>query len=574
VLAVFYIGLLIALILVGVLIYRNHQAFNQGADWVTHSRTVLERTDSIQILSQELQWQSRNYILTSDKNAYKTYSTIRDSLQANATYLVQLIGDNKSQQTNAIKLQQLIIQLIQFTDGSLQLRQTLTNTVSNLMANMQQHSVLHNTINQQIESIRAEENQLLSIRRNNVFKAVNLTNRLFVAAGTLILITLTGTFLFVFYHFKKRQRAEKKLIESEQRFSTLINSTKDLAIYTTDENGFILDWYKGAHNLKGYDKEDVIGKNISIFYTPEAIANGEPQQNLQAAAEQGSLETEGWRVRKDGSRFWADILITAIYNDEGKLQGFTKVTRDFSLHKQAEDDIKNALEKEKELNAMKSNFVSMASHEFRTPLSTILSSVSLLEHYRTTETQDKRDKHIQRIKSSVNEMVGILEEFLSLEKIEEGKVKVKKEVFNLKQLAQQAEAKFNTALKQGQVIEHTHTGKEEVNLDEGFINHILNNLLSNAVKYSPEATRVIFETCVEETAVVLKVKDQGIGISPEDQKHLFERFFRASNTGNIKGTGLGLHIVKRYIDLMNGTIELKSEIGYGSTFIVTLPSES
>ena len=230
------------------------------------------------------------------------------------------------------------------------------------------------------------------------------------------------------------------------------------------------------------------------------------------------------------------------------------------------------LEKEKELNEMKSNFVSMASHEFRTPLSTILSSISLIENYKTTETQDKRDKHIQRIKSAVTEMVAILEEFLSLEKIEEGKVQVKKEMFNLKELAQQTEAKFNTLLKPGQAIECTHTGKEEVILDKGFINHILNNLLSNAVKYSPENTQVIFETSVKDTVVTLKVKDHGIGISPEDQKHLFERFFRASNTGNIKGTGLGLHIVKRYIDLMGGTINLESEINKGTAFIVTLQS--
>ena len=131
--------------------------------------------------------------------------------------------------------------------------------------------------------------------------------------------------------------------------------------------------------------------------------------------------------------------------------------------------------------------------------------------------------------------------------------------------------KFNTALKPGQVIEYTHTGKEEVCLDAGFINHILNNLLSNAVKYSQEDTEIIFETCVKETTTILKVKDHGIGILSEDQKHLFERFFRASNTGNIKGTGLGLHIVKRYIDLMQGTIVLESEVSKGTQFTVTIP---
>jgi len=278
-------------------------------------------------------------------------------------------------------------------------------------------------------------------------------------------------------------------------------------------------------------------------------------------------------VRKDGSRFWADVLITAVYDEYGKPQGFTKVTRDFSLHKSAEDEVKNNLQKEKALSEMKSNFVSMASHEFRTPLSTILSSVSLLGQYKTTEQQDKRDKHIRLIKSSVSEMVAILEEFLSLEKIEQDKVYVKKEVFNLKELAERINTQFNTTLKPAQVILYRHIGKEEVCLDAGIINHVLNNLLSNALKYSPEATEVSFETGVGENAVTLKVKDRGIGISQEDQEHLFERFFRASNTGAIKGTGLGLHIVKRYVDLMQGTIFVDSEIGKGSVFIVTFPAK-
>ena len=248
--------------------------------------------------------------------------------------------------------------------------------------------------------------------------------------------------------------------------------------------------------------------------------------------------------------------------------GFTKVTRDFTLHKKAADESRKALKKERELNEMKSNFVSMASHEFRTPLSTILSSVSLMEFYKTTETQDKRDKHIARINSAVNEMVATLEEFLSLEKIEEGKAQVKNEIFNIRQLAENIRLKFSTDLKTGQVIEYRHNGIEDICLDEGYLNHILTNLLSNAIKYSPQNSSIYFSTKVEGSIVALSVKDNGIGISDEDQKHLFERFFRASNTAGIKGTGLGLHIVKRYVELLGGTIHVKSTINKGTEFTV------
>lgn len=397
------------------------------------------------------------------------------------------------------------------------------------------------------------------------------TYRFFIISGAVILILLAATFWFVFYHFNRRLKAENQLIASENRFHTLLDSTRDLAIFMTDANGFILDWYKGAHNIKGYDKEEVIGKNISIFYTPESIAAGEPQHNLRIAAAEGSFETEGWRIRKDGSRFWADVLINPFYDEEKNLQGFTKVTRDFSVHKRAQDDSRQALEKEKELNEMKSNFVSIASHEFRTPLTTILSSVSLLEHYNTPETQPKRERHIFLIKSAVREMMAILEEFLSLEKIEEGKSHVKNELLNLHEMAQRAVEKFNGALRSGQQIDYSHNGKSEINGDGGVINQILNNLLSNAIKYSPEHTRIVFETSTDETTITISVQDQGIGISADDQKHLFERFFRASNSGNIKGTGLGLHIVKRSIDLVGGTIEVESEIGKGTRFKISLP---
>ncbi len=568
-LIIFYIVLISGLIILRVLFYHYNETFNKGSALVSQTRTIIESTDSILLLSQNLQWQCRNYILIADSNAYETCISIRDSLLKKVNRLIQLFSNDSYQYANAVRLRQQIMQLGKLTDTAFDVKETPAHIFS--IANIKQDIVLHNAISQQIGLIKSEERRLLAIRRAAIFKTVDAARQVFTISGILILVLLTGTFVFIYYHFKKTQRTEKKLIESEDRFQVLINSTKDLSIFMIDKDGMILNWYEGAHTINGYTSDEAIGKHMSIFYTPEAIANGEPEYNLQLAAAQGSFETEGWRVRKDGSLFWADVLITAIYNENGKVQGFTKVTRDFSLQKRVTDEVKNMLQKEKNLNEMKSNFVSMASHEFRTPLSTVLSSVSLLEHYTTTETQDKRDKHIQRIKSSVGEMVTILEEFLSIEKIEEGKVQLKKETFNIKELTQQLYTKFSTALKKGQTIIYEHIGKEEVFLDVAFINHILNNLLSNAVKYSPEGSEVIFKTNVKENTITLKIQDHGIGIAPKDQEHLFERFFRGSNTGNIKGTGLGLHIVKRYIDLMQGSISLESDIGKGSIFTVILP---
>ncbi|MGN6543078.1 MAG: ATP-binding protein [Ginsengibacter sp.] len=567
VLVLFYAILIGGLVVLRVLFNHYNDAFNNGFSMISHTRNVIESTDSMSLLAQNLAWEHRNFVLTADSNYYYAGISIRYSLQKKSNRLMNVIKADSITNKNAQKLQKQITKLVTLTSMSIQPEAASKNRLS--QTGVAQTAEADSVINE-LQLIKAEANSLLVQRRAELFKTVGLTRRIFVLSNILMLILLIASFMLIYYHFRRRQKTERKLIDSENRFSTLINGTKDLAIFMIDKDGMILNWYEGAHKIKGYRTEEVIGKHISLFYPPEAVANGEPEHNLQLAAVQGSLETQGWRVRKDGSMFWADVLITAIYDENGKLKGFTKVTRDFTLHKRAEEKSHLAFQKEKELNEIKSNFVSMASHEFRTPLSTILSSVSLMEFYKTTETQDKRDKHIHRIKSAVDEMVATLEEFLSLEKIEEGKVSVKNETFNIRQLAENIRSKFNAELKNNQTIEYLHTGAEHVCLDEGFLNHILSNLLSNAIKYSPENSSILFDTRVENTTIVLRVKDNGIGISPEDQKHLFERFFRASNTGNIKGTGLGLHIVKRYVELLGGAINVKSTLNEGTEFTVKI----
>ncbi len=229
------------------------------------------------------------------------------------------------------------------------------------------------------------------------------------------------------------------------------------------------------------------------------------------------------------------------------------------------DELTTALSKEKELSDLKSRFVSMASHEFRTPLSTILSSVSLISKYTQSEDQDKRDKHIQRIHSAVSNLTDILNEFLSLGKIEEGKIQVHFSSFNLKEQTQLIVNEIANILKPGQQIIYEHSGETQVNLDLSLLRNILINLISNASKFSPENSVIEIKSVVSEKSISLTIRDRGIGIPEEDQKHLFERFFRAKNVTNIQGTGLGLHIVSRYVELMNGNISVESVLEEGST---------
>ena len=217
---------------------------------------------------------------------------------------------------------------------------------------------------------------------------------------------------------------------------------------------------------------------------------------------------------------------------------------------------------------MKTRFVSMASHEFRTPLSTILSSASLLAKYKLTEEQDKRDKHVQRIRSAVNNLTDILNEFLSIGRIEEGKIQASFSSFNIREHITLVCNEMTSILKQGQQFDYLHSGETLVQLDLSLLRNILINLISNAIKFSPNDAEIKIRSDVNGQKILISISDSGIGIPDEDQKHLFERFFRAHNVTNIQGTGLGLHIVSKYVELMNGKITFTSELEKGTTFKV------
>lgn len=235
----------------------------------------------------------------------------------------------------------------------------------------------------------------------------------------------------------------------------------------------------------------------------------------------------------------------------------------------SKDELSNALSKEKDLGDLKSAFVSMASHEFRTPLSTILSSASLLAKYKLTEEQPKRDKHVQRIKSSVINLNNILNEFLSLGKIEDGKIVAHVSEFDIKDLILQQVSEMDEILKPGQKVNYLHSGNEFVKLDEVLFKNIVINLLANAAKFSQENKLIYISTSVNEKELIFIVKDEGIGISAKDQEHLFEIFYRATNAMNIPGTGLGLHIVGKYVEMMHGKIKVKSQLEKGTEIKIT-----
>ncbi len=418
----------------------------------------------------------------------------------------------------------------------------------------------------------------------------------------------------------------EKLSEVAARLNAIIENAID-GIITIDHSGIVESINPAAANLFGYEPQEVIGQNIKILMpAPYRNEHDGYIHNYQTTGIKKIIGI-GREVRgmtKKGMVFPFRLSVSEVLLEERKI--FTGVIHDLSkekeaeaqileLNKQLEDrvnertealgqavnrlletnqqleheiqerekietvlrksehDIRIALDKEKELNELKSRFVSMASHEFRTPLSTIRSSASLIERYTELQHQNNRLKHTKRIKSAVTNLTGILNDFLSLSKLEEGKIVVENTTFNLADICQETIEEIEGLLKQEQTIQTKKVDKTiQVNLDRRLLKNIFFNLLSNAIKYSDDGSTIRCETQkIDSKYFEFRIKDEGIGIPEVEQTHLFERFFRATNVTNIQGTGLGLNIVAQYVKLLGGKVRFQSQEHIGTTFILTFP---
>ena len=266
------------------------------------------------------------------------------------------------------------------------------------------------------------------------------------------------------------------------------------------------------------------------------------------------------------------INAVPLSRNKNKIDKILVVEKNITAEKIASQQLEASLEKEKSLNEMKSRFVSMASHEFRTPLSTVLSSVSLIEKYIEKGSYENTTKHVKRIKNSVKGLTDILNDFLSVDKLENQKSEVKLSHFDYRKFANEMLEDMNSICQDGQIIELKIDGEDVIiESDVNILRNILYNLLSNAIKYSKENQSIYFYNKIEPNNLEIKIRDHGIGIPINEQKQLFTRFFRAKNATNIKGTGLGLTIVKNYLDMLGGTISFTSEENKGTEFNISIP---
>lgn len=395
--------------------------------------------------------------------------------------------------------------------------------------------------------------------------------------------------------------------QNDQPFEALFRYAA-MGIVLVNKAGVILRTNLFANQLFGYPEYQLEGQMMEVLI-PVSLRH-KHQQQRQHYAEHPQVRPMGVGLdlkaqHKDGSLFSVEISLSFFVQDNEPY--FIAFVNDTTLQKEAESAViqqkneieklnqnlekevvnrtkalvetlerletskkalEQALEREKELGELKSRFVSMASHEFRTPLTSILSAANLVEKYVAELDQDKRERHLRRIKTAVSNLTDILEEFLSVGKLEEGKIEPRLLEFDLTTLIAEVQLDLQAILRPRQQFICKHTGPELCCTDPSLLRKIIINLVSNACKFSPEGSLIQLQTCVSKAQLTLQVSDTGIGISDEDQKYLFDRFFRGSNVTNVQGTGLGLHIVARYAQLLNGSVRIDSQLGKGTTVTI------
>jgi PAS domain S-box-containing protein len=420
-------------------------------------------------------------------------------------------------------------------------------------------------------------------------------------------------------HDLSEQKEAQKALEKEKEKAQMYFDLASTFNFILDRDGHIVQANQAALDFVGLEGSEIIGKLWVNLVIPMPLPHPEINFTAMASGERPFISFfESQAQDHEGTQHFFAWYNNILYDAQGQTSGFilsgTDITRRRIMEMELEDrveqrteelanavnkllainqklefeiqerrtavdalqkkeiELRKAYEKEMELNQLKSRFVSMASHEFRTPLATIQSSADLIEVYEKGDQQPQRLKHIRRIRSAVSHLNNMLNDLLSLSRLEEGKIQTECVSFNLKGFCSSLMGEVDGLLKPGQSILHTQPIPDQViQTDRKLLTNILLNLLSNAIKYSAEESTVHFDVQLAGNQLELIVRDSGIGIPREDQTHLFSRFFRARNVENIKGTGLGLHIVKHYVDLLEGKIGFQSEEGKGTTFRIQIP---
>jgi PAS domain S-box-containing protein len=544
------------------------------AAWVDHTDRVIAQCHIVENDVVFMETGLRGYVITRNPEFLATYDEARPRVPGSLELLAGLVSNNPNQTPHVESIRQNLLPWYDYATRVIALAKAGKDPSPLVKAGLgKKHT---DEIHRQIRAILDAEETLRQSRVHDSLLAADTAFGYSLFAFVVLGLLLARALVLA-------RRNESALFRSEQRFRLLVQNAQEYAIFMLDPQGVIQSWNLGAERLKGYKSDEIIGKHFSIFYPPEVARSGHPMRELELAVRNGQYEEEGWRIRKDGSKFWADVVITPIRN--GTHIGFAKITRDLTAKKLAEMELAHAKEnlevrvRDRTAELQKAvqtreEVLAVVSHDLKNPLSAIHLNAQLLEKYMAKNAiPPSHVAQVRRIDQAAQRMDQLISDILDVTKIEAGTFAIEKSSERVETLIQETVELHEPLASEKDIGFDVDVapGCCAVFCDHKRILQVLSNILGNAIKFTPRGGRIrIGAKPIEPDQVELFVSDTGPGIRAEDQPKIFSRYWQVRETA-AKGVGLGLAIAKGIVEAHGGTIRVDSAPGKGTTFRFVLP---
>ena len=556
-----FVTAILTLLAMGAISYRARVSSNESEKWVSHTHEVLENLQGLLLAVETIESDYREFAMTGDESALGSYPTNILSARQHIAAIRQLTVDNSSQQPRIANIERLTVETIQFGEMVVGLRRMRgSDAVAAAIRNGQSQRIA-DELSAIISESQAEEVRLLKLRVADSQRRFGQTKTSIVAGtGLAVLIVVTAGWIV--------RQAEEDLRQSEERFGLFVSSVTDYAILMFDPEGRVISWNNGAQRVQGYRSEEIIGQHFSRFYLPEDVRNGEPDFNLTEAASNGQFECEGWRVRKDGSRFRADVVITAVRDKTGQLTGFGNIVRDITERKESEQNLKVAADLRRS-NDQLQQFAYVASHDLQEPLRMVASFTQLLAKRYEGRLDADADEFITYAVDGCNRMQELIRGLLAYSRSGSDSPTLQ-EISSEHALNEALAGLRSTIDESGAIV--THDPLPAITVDGTQLIQVFQNLVGNAIKYRRGAVPKVHVSARKDAREwTFSVRDNGLGIAPQYFEKIFVLFQRLHGRNEFNGTGIGLAICKKIVEQSGGRIWVESQPDEGSSFHFSLP---